>query len=91
MVNFPSCMLPLESGQKDIAKNMNKLKFYNVEVFTKDYYKINNENEEVLKENFNFEERCDDDSYLEEEDHCDDDLYSDEEDNYDDNALLYNL
>ena len=76
-------MLPLESGQKDIAKNMDKLKFYNVEVFTKDYYKINTE--KVTNEE---EEHCHDDLNLEEEEHCDDDNYEnydyDEDDNYDD-------
>ena len=69
-------LLPLESGQYDKAKVMDTLKFYNVEVFTKDYYKINTEkvtNEEV---------HCDDDLNLEEEDHCDDDEHY----NYNDNA-----
>jgi hypothetical protein len=78
MVNFPSCMLPLESGQYDKAKVMDTLKFYNIEVFSKDYYKINTEkvtNKEV---------HCDDDLNLEEEDHCDDD--DDEHYNYNDNA-----
>ena len=69
-VNFPSCMLPLESDQTDKAKNMDKLKFYHVEVFTKDYFKINTKelevrNQEVINENLclDEEENCDYDDF----------------------------
>ena len=56
---------------------MDKLKFYNVEVFTKDYYKINTE-----KVTNDKEEHCHDDLNLEEEKQCDDDNYE----NYDENV-----
>jgi len=75
-VNFPSCMLPLESDQTDKAKNMDTLKFYHVKVFTKDYFKIKTEevrNQEVINENL----------YLDEEENCD---YDDFE-NYDNDDI----
>jgi len=75
-VNFSSCMLPLESDQTDKAKNMDTLKFYHVEVFTKDYFKINTEkvrDQEVINESL----------YLDEEENCD---YDDFE-NYDNDDI----